>query len=1093
MRINQSTRWAFLAMTLLAGFLKAQTDSIVGPVRKLRYVYNETTNLSINGQGTLIKKGPAALWYKDASLFRGAIQIEEGRVGLQTSTAGKVTVLPFQSVPALTNGLVLWVDASSNVVSSGGAVTHWFDVRDNEALAPGGAAETNHPWAYTAGGATAPTAGQRADGSPLIDFGASVSGTGGAWMQWANSATNALDVTNVCSVVFAASFENGGGCFFGHSVTSDFARGKSAPQGTRYFWEHGVSSPYLIQGDVFVDEERVDVLKATPKSGDQILSFVARTVSADMMPNLKVSNFGKDRAAETGGFKLYEVLVYDRFLTEAERMRVSEYLDGKWFGRSVAGDVEVCTGAELEISVADGCVLMSDGLYGDGNVVKRGGGEWLLGRSELAFPGNVNLVAGSITNASPVRQALPFALDGNAALSVVAEGYCWRAAGTQTPAVLEKSGSGEWMVTALPETGLETIRVAGGTLRFAPREIPPAAARTDGAETIFEDSFEYPFDQLVWSAQHPGVRYCPGVYGDDWTEWPGLGWTCKVNDPNTGTARNPAVVLCNEGYNSSLVVLGGAEHGDQAILLQGKGEIRKTVTFPAAGDYLLTFWAAARSTPLCTNHTFDVCVGGVTLTNIQTAVYGHFRYYRILLMGIAAGPHELRFTGTNLLAPPGEETFRASVLDGIRIVKASAAGGVPIQDAGFEVGVWQTGYSLNPTDSQWQFIADAGWSSAITTYSATLSKRGAPEGVKVAWLGNNGNFAATNVTFSQAGTYTLSFLASARQSSSNADEARAGCWPGHDYRIYFNGVACGYGRTLHRRFGRQEVTFDVTAPGTFPIRFFGLNEANLQYFPDNNPAYVLSRISLFDCLHVRKEVSIAIPDYSFENNNTVNWKWVNNGSITSASGNNYVSWGGTPDGPSGGGRAGIVMGAGQMYQDILIPSGGVFQLSFYAAGRFLYNTAGNVVDPKRSSAAGRLGHDFRVRVDDETVIEIQTRDEMFRRYAARLPMLTAGVHRVSFEGINTLGGSERGSSIDAVRLTRVETESADGLFPEGARVEVASGAVLHLDFEGTNNVKAVNLGGQEHTGVISAARFPAYIRGPGVLLTPAKGTMISVR
>ena len=355
-----------------------------------------------------------------------------------------------------------------------------------------------------------------------------------------------------------------------------------------------------------------------------------------------------------------------------------------------------------------------------------------------------------------------------------------------------------------------------------------------------------------------------------------------------------------------------------------------------------------------------------------------------------------------------------------------------------------------------------------------------------------GDFAATNVTFSQAGTYTLSFLASARQSSSYADEARLGCWPGHDYRIYFNGVACGYGRTLHRRFGRQEVTFDVAAPGTFPIRFFGLNEAGLQYFT-GNPAYVLSRISLFDCLQVRKEDSVTIPDYSFENNDTVNWKWVDNGSITSASGNNYVSGGGMPDGPSGGGRAGIVMGAGQMYQDILIPSGGVFQLSFYAAGRFLYNTANNLVDPKRSSAAGRLGHDFRVRVDDETVIEIQTRDEMFRRYAARLPMLTAGVHRVSFEGINTLGGSERGSSIDAVRLTRVETESADGLFPEGARVEVASGAVLHLDFEGTNNVKAVKLGGQERTGVISAARFPAYIKGPGVLLTPAKGTMISVR
>jgi len=306
--------------------------------------------------------------------------------------------------------------------------------------------------------------------------------------------------------------------------------------------------------------------------------------------------------------------------------------------------------------------------------------------------------------------------------------------------------------------------------------------------------------------------------------------------------------------------------------------------------------------------------------------------------------------------------------------------------------------------------------------------------------------------------------------------------------VFFSGVACGYGRTMNRRFERQEMTFEVAAPGTYAVRFYGLNEANLQYFT-GLPEYTLSRCSLFDCMNIRRVDGVTIPDFSFENNNTVNWKWLNNGGITSASGNNFVSASGVPDGPSSLARAGILLGAGQMYQDVTIPSDGVYRLSFYAAGRFLYSGA---LDPARTTAAARLGHDFRVRVDSNTVIEVQTQDEMFRPYAARLPLLKAGTHRLSFEGLNTLGGSDRASAVDAVRLTRIETATSDGLLPSGAAVEVAEGAVLHLDYLGTNSVKAVKLGGQAPSGVITAERFPAYIQGAGALYTPPRGTLLSV-
>jgi len=1051
---------------LLTGMAWAQTESLIGPARKLRYVYAAETNSSVNGQGTVIKRDAGTLFYQDAVLFRGEVRVEEGSVILGTSLDNKLTVLPYVANPSLTNGLTFWVDASSNVVSDAGAVSHWLDVRDTL-----GAAQTNYPWAALPSGVTAPLL--TAAG---IDFGAHDSGS---WLQWADTTTNALQRTDICTVVMAISCTNGGGCFFGSSGTSHFARGSASAGGSRFFWKHGLSSPYLIQGDVFVDEVRVDALKATPKAGDQVLAFVTRSVSGSTP--VAASNFGNDRNLETGGFRLYEVLVYNRALNEAERMRVSDYLDGKWFKRSIAGDLDLCSGTGVELAADAGRSLVSGRLHGGGTVTKSGEGTWVIENLEKPFAGQVVLQGGSLTNASSVMQAVPFMVSADA-LSVVADARSWRVAESQTAGVMEKSGSGEWLVTGLPQAGVQTVRVAAGTLRLAGREVVSEAQEAEGAAVIFEDSFEFPYAQLACSTFNTGVKYSLGVYGDGWVDWPQIGWTCRVNETST-TPRNPAIVLCNEGNNAGQVVPGGAEQGNQALLLQGTGEIRRDVTFPSDGNYLLTFWAAARSTPICINHNFDVCVGGVTVTNVLTTVYTHFRYYQVALTNITAGVHELRFTGTNTLAPT--ETYRASVLDGIRICAIEDSGAVA--DSGFEAGAWVTSAPANPTDGIWEYGALSGWTAAITDHSAILYRLGAPEGVKVAWLGNISTFAATNVTFSQAGTYALSFLAAGRQTS-GAAEALQGCWPGHDYRVFFDGMACGYGRTMNRRFERQEILFDVAAPGTYVVRFYGINEGNLQYFQGQSE-YALSRISLFDSINVRKVQSVPVSDYSFENNNTVNWKWVNN-PLTSASGNNYVPYSQLPDGPSSNARAGILMGTGQMYQDITFPADGVFRLSFYAAGRFLY--AGGL-DPTRTTAAVRLGHDFRVCMDGETVMTVQTMDEIYHLYDVRLPLLKAGVHRLSFEGINTLGGSDRGSSFDAVRLTAIETASADGLLPAEVGVEVAVGAVLHLDYPGTNDVKTVKLGGYEPSGLITAERFPMYIQGTGALYTVPKGTMIMIK
>jgi len=1056
---------------IVARWAGAQIDSLIGPQQLIRYVYDAETNSCINGQGRLIKRDTGHLVYQDSTLFQGEIRVESGRVTLGTSSDNKLTDLPYVSNPSLTNGLTLWVDATQNVVSDSGMVSLWLDVRDTQ-----GAAQTNHPWAALPSGVTAPTV--TADG---VSFGALGSGS---WLQWADVNTNALQLTDICTVMMAVSCVNGGGCFLGDAVLSHFARGHASADGSRFLFCYGVSSPYLIQGDAFVDEKRVDTLKATPADGGQVLAFLTR--SSVWNTPVTASNFGNDRNLETGGFTLLEVMVYDRVLTAAERIRVSEYLDGKWFGRSIAGDFDVTELAELEVAPDDGCKLVSDRLQGYGTVIKSGDGEWVVRDTDADFSGQVVLQGGAITNASMVVRSLPFSVSEDS-LSVVAGSRTWQVAESQTAGVMEKSGSGEWMVTQIPQANVHTVRVSQGTLRLAGREVVPETAENTCCDTVFTDSFEFPFDDLAHSFLNYGIKYSLGVYGDGWVEWPQIGWTCRVNDPNTGTPRNPAIARCDEGVNTGIVIAGGNQDGRNVMLLQGTGEIKRMVDIPAAGDYVLRFWAAARNTPICVNHDFDVCFDGLVKASILTTYSTSFRYYQVELTNVTAGAHELRFTGTNTLAPT--ETYRASVLDSISICAVPDNGAVV--DPGFEAGAWATSSPANPLDGLWTFSGDSGWSAAISFHSANLYRRGAPEGVKVAWMKNLGTFASTNVTFNQAGTYALSFLASGRQVTSNdaGGEAFDGCWPGHDYRVFFNGRAYGYGRTMNRRFEQKEMMFDVAEPGTYVLRFLGINEGNFLYFT-GSPEYALTRSSLFDCVRLRKVNSLIIPDYSFENNNTVNWKWVNNGTVTSASGNNYVPDHELPDGPNTSARGGILMGTGQMYQDITFPSNGVFNLSFYAAGRFLYD---NGLDPDRTTAATRLCHDFRVCIDGKTVMAVQTADEIYHLYSVRLPALKAGVHRLSFEGVNTLGGTERGSSFDAIRLVSIDTASTEELLPVDSIIEVAEGAVLNLDYFGTNEVKSVKLGGIEPSGVITAERFPAYIIGEGALFTSSKGTLMLVR
>jgi hypothetical protein len=71
-------------------------------------------------------------------------------------------------------------------------------------------------------------------------------------------------------------------------------------------------------------------------------------------------------------------------------------------------------------------------------------------------------------------------------------------------------------------------------------------------------------------------------------------------------------------------------------------------------------------------------------------------------------------------------------------------------------------------------------------------------------------------------------------------------------------------------------------------------------------------------------------------------------------------------------------------------------------------------------------------------------------------------------------------SVSLVRIDDVDLEPTVG-FATNAVLAVEAGARVRFDFQGTNTLSGVVLGGKSRTGVISAETYPAYVSGPGAL------------
>ncbi len=126
--------------------------------------------------GTLRKLGAGRLAVTASHFTGGAIAVEQGALALDAGSSVASAVLPSY---ILTNSLLLWVDATTNVVTDGGSpaqVLRWCDARETDTAAP----TLMYAGRYGEGPGPAPASRAWLGAQQYLEFGAMKSN--GCWL-----------------------------------------------------------------------------------------------------------------------------------------------------------------------------------------------------------------------------------------------------------------------------------------------------------------------------------------------------------------------------------------------------------------------------------------------------------------------------------------------------------------------------------------------------------------------------------------------------------------------------------------------------------------------------------------------------------------------------------------------------------------------------------------------------------------------------------------------------------------------------------------------------------------------------------------------
>ncbi len=362
------------------------TVSYAGAALPVRVDGDGTAALGqLTGSGTVVKSGSGTLTLGCGALgLIGAVEVEEGAVSAVAPSSAAPASFPVFHVDATqTNRMTFVQENGTNFI------TRW-------------------PSCAPVSNAAVERAGYRLpyliendlNGLPAVGFGPF--GSTGGCLRWETA------VRTIRSVFVVLGSQEGGAYVLGGTGTAHFHRGVRRNNTflpvTKDNALYGYDvSPNVLNGMTYLDGARV----ASPTV--QALSGGYQVIEAMTLDVVTADLFGGDRAFtdRAGGLRLAEVIVYDRPLTEFERVQTENYLMAKWFDRQPLGaglgTVRLTDGTGVQ---AEGSPVTLNRLVGEAAVVKTGD-DMLTLRDTTAFTGTVEVTAGTLNLAVPAAPLAP--------------------------------------------------------------------------------------------------------------------------------------------------------------------------------------------------------------------------------------------------------------------------------------------------------------------------------------------------------------------------------------------------------------------------------------------------------------------------------------------------------------------------------------------------------------------------------------------------------------------------------------------------------------------------------------------------------------
>ena len=1103
----------------------------------------------VDPQGEFRKAGEGKLVVPMSRVNRQlpwGMTVSEGTLRLE---AGDDATLPIGTVPQAFYKAVLWLDASSAVVTNSddtSYVAKWVDVRD-----------AGHPdspvyvyalpaWGSNSPNKSIPPVRVEKDGRQALYFGGLGSGK---HMNLSSTVQNVIH-----QFVVHGAYD----CFgpvIGHSVSREGMTLSAASQCLamplrQHFVARAELCPDYAAARHSLDGEWLAPYTTGPKRGFQLMSthFLHRMASFNKIFR---SSFEVVASGDTdysgyvqGGDYVGEIVVFNCRLTSGEVQEISRYLMRKWRlpysdGSTPAfrhlpdgGTIGIADGATLEVDAANSEeTVPSLAVYGAGSVVKSGAGTLELGPDNGTSSGvTMSLDGGTVLS----RGGRPLPVLASGGERYTAAIFNVQGSGSRTADTDISSGAkltkgscaadkvvkegNDWLRVNGVASGVKVIEVNGGVLQLEAKSYPSNLVSGPVAVNIENADFEAPVSFAGANGRCPlGTA---GVHG----------WRSGNNGAYYIAHTNSAALSWfGENPRPQPVPSSGA----QALLLYQTGYADTDIEIPVDGDYDIEFCAASK---------FGVGKGGAQYGAFVQVLVGestsalrqfggdihpsgfNFSCFRIRLNGLTAGRKVLRLKGDYNV------TDGALVIDDVRMVycgKSNDDGIFKIPNGDFEIVVASSSRPRHVTDYSPLNVPD-GWTFACTnaevgaetlnayvglaapgvtfvkalTGTSTLPQavltselQSAPFGSKMLFFLRTQAYAKTTFTV-PAGRYYLrgNCARNANNFTCNGSERNASSDPGVVHaKLTLEGSASTKDLGSVALYDRRMVA--MTWPDVFEVPFEQPVTLELEQTRANGSALVddlvfVQEAQALDDSGILKcgggeESASGVWTFSGDKSYFKNSAADVRG-YDQGSNTKYYGYAGFE-----GDKVFSFQCCGTALQQVKFAEAGLYRFTCHAR--------------TRADSTGYSGNAIRFwfsRVGSAVTNVIDTMPAPYscnfleRSYTFTVP--EAGDYYFGLSGQGVPGAeanADKMTYLDGMSIHRV-TEVVDDVpaIPEELRIRVASGARMVLDFKGTNVVRSVRLGNTLLTcGIVDGRSHPDFIGGSGALRIVSKGLVIMVQ